>query len=777
MIVSRWIQNLLFGTAYLTSLLVGSGHAQDLRIVRTVGPYSHGVAVENLEMVQPGSLALSMALSRGTGILDAIDPPSGRRISVIDTHLNLDISSAWQYNDSVRFQIAASGSHVSGQAFGGFDGGGYEFGDIDLGVRWRLLNQKDLGLQLGIYADVVFPTGDSTQLAGVGSTNLHVGTMLSQRFDDLTFQGMLGYRHRTKPAKFADAAFRNVIDYRAGLYIPLDWPNWVIFTEIAGLLNATSSDMDGTEPAEVFGGLSFGEFTNVALAFSTGLNDQGGASARRFSLRVSHHFDAQERAMAPNIVPVTANIALFQTERGRTSKEPIQSASAASTQPPHPGKVSPEQSTVKAMDTGSKQLETPKPALADAKKASKAIPKANDLLTRLTPAGKALKPVRAIQSPSTLATAVDAVERKPSKKRVRVAALTPNLSISTASSRDNKTTLSPPKTMTSPKGLRSKKAAKTMAVQTQSNLQDTHKAAASKAVRKDEKSPKHPPKSLATTKTPVKSTRVTSKVSSSASITEAQKITDTAAYSMRRPGPKVLPMVTPRQPMTLVYRAGQIVPSASALKQLINEVKAHISSEPSTRQILVEAYAAPGERAYTPHTHTAQRDAYLLANARAKDVLTKLKRVFSQLSFKQAPRIWPSHVVEGNDFWSGVVLTPSKTSLTADNAIEKVEVESGSQLALSLTLKGVVNGDSVDILTDGLDVLIVRIKAINEMRKWVRLKHTAIKRALIHPSYETANAGILRVRLNGRLPTNYRTSLKVSIQGNIVRVQLPALDQ
>ena len=188
--VSRRILNWAVSVLCTTVLLMETGYAQDFRVVRPIGPYSQGMAVEDIDMVEPGSLALSLTLNRADGILDAIDPPTGRRVSVIDTQYAMDVSLAWQHNDDLRLHLSIAASHIKGNTFGAFDGGGYEVGDTDFGVRWRLVNHKQMGLQLGLYTDLTVPTGNSEQLAGGGATNVQIGALLSQRFDDLTFQGM-----------------------------------------------------------------------------------------------------------------------------------------------------------------------------------------------------------------------------------------------------------------------------------------------------------------------------------------------------------------------------------------------------------------------------------------------------------------------------------------------------------------------------------------------------------------------------------------------------------
>jgi hypothetical protein len=705
------------------------------------------MVVENLKMVEPGSLALSLGLNRGNGVLDAIDPPTGRRVVVIDTHLAMDMTIAWQQTPNLRLHLSMSGTHIAGNAFGAFEGGGYQVGDTDFGVRWRLLNDEKLGLQFGLYSDLTFPTGDSEQLAGAGATNVQVGALLSQRFDDLTFQGALGYRHRTKSAQFADARFGNVVDYRAGLYIPLDWPHWLLFTEVAGLLNTTSSDLDGTEPAEVFGGVTFGEFTQMSLAYATGLNEEGGASARRFAMRVTHHFGAQERAMTAVVEPATTALAHFDRDRGRASKTPTSKGGSARSPAPTAINAEPSVNDSKTSVLKTEDQSSPR----SQRLAVPALAKAIKPASTLSVAPRVAKPKvhQSIVPSASVDTRVSTALKKPSPQSREVTKK------STQDTTQNKAT----KTV-------KPKPAPALPTKTKTSPKAKHKAAKQAVVRPIPEQRKSKAKPLPP-KLPVASMKKPAAAHTQNTFNDV--------YPVKRPGLHVKPMVTPRAPLSLVYNAGQTAPSNAAFNRLVGEIEVHLKATPSTTQMLVEAYAAPGERPYTPRTHTPQRDAYQLAQIRSDTVLVRLNKVFPKVRFKAAPRIWPSHVVEGNDFWSGVILTPQQGSSTQTNQIKTVTHTAQPTLSLMLTLSKAVDVDSVDVLTDGLDVVIVRVKGLNEVRKWVKVKHPAVKRALIHPSYETANSGILRVRLNGFLPINYRDLLKVSVAGKAIRVQLPAL--
>ena len=303
----RWFPTGLLPLLLAQLALLGTAMGQDLQLLKPSGPFSDGIAVESLQMQAPGDFSLSLHLNHAEGILDSVDPVSLRRISVIDAQSALALSIGWQQTENLRFQLSLRGRYLSGYALDQFSGSGFAAGDTLLGVRWRFVNATDLGLRLGVYGTLFFPTGHTEKLSGAGATSVAGGLMLSQRFDDLTFRGSIGYVHRSQTAVFADAHFSHVIDFSAGLYIPLDWPHWLIFTETIGQLNASEQDIPGTEPLEIFGGVTYGQFTQFSIGASTGLNEEGGSAARRFAVRVTHHFGAEQRDLNAIVVPAGMN--------------------------------------------------------------------------------------------------------------------------------------------------------------------------------------------------------------------------------------------------------------------------------------------------------------------------------------------------------------------------------------------------------------------------------------------------------------------------------------
>ena len=238
----------------------------------------------------------------------------------------------------------------------------------------------------------------------------------------------------------------------------------------------------------------------------------------------------------------------------------------------------------------------------------------------------------------------------------------------------------------------------------------------------------------------------------------------------------VKPVVVFEQPLTASHRAGQVQTDAKAIRKLKAQLKDAVSKQPSMNVVVIETYAAPGERPYSAQTHTPQRDAYELAVARAETLQNALESEFPKLSFEAAPRIWPPHVVKGNDFWSGAILKPSTRKRTNMNQVQSVSAQSGGALTVVLKLEKPLSSGDVDLLSEGNDVLIIRMKRTQTKRKWVRLSHAKVKRSLLHPSYETVNSGILRIRLNGALPKDFVDKAKLTVSGSMITVAIPELE-
>jgi hypothetical protein len=66
-------------------------------------------------------------------------------------------------------------------------------GDLLLGVKWRFLNNEQSHLQLGVYPQVLVPTGDHTRGLGQGGSAFVLPLIAQKNWDKWTLYGNVGY--------------------------------------------------------------------------------------------------------------------------------------------------------------------------------------------------------------------------------------------------------------------------------------------------------------------------------------------------------------------------------------------------------------------------------------------------------------------------------------------------------------------------------------------------------------------------------------------------------
>jgi Putative MetA-pathway of phenol degradation len=79
----------------------------------------------------------------------------------------------------------------------GNDGAEAGAGDLLLGVKWRFLNIEKSQLQLGIYPQLLIPTGDQAPGLGEGRTAFVFPIVAQKTWDKWTLYGNVGYWWRT----------------------------------------------------------------------------------------------------------------------------------------------------------------------------------------------------------------------------------------------------------------------------------------------------------------------------------------------------------------------------------------------------------------------------------------------------------------------------------------------------------------------------------------------------------------------------------------------------
>jgi Putative MetA-pathway of phenol degradation len=72
-------------------------------------------------------------------------------------------------------------------------------GDLLLGVKWRFLNDEQSQLQLGIYPQLLLPTGDHARDLGEGGTAFVLPFLMQKNWDKWTLYGNVGFWWQTAP--------------------------------------------------------------------------------------------------------------------------------------------------------------------------------------------------------------------------------------------------------------------------------------------------------------------------------------------------------------------------------------------------------------------------------------------------------------------------------------------------------------------------------------------------------------------------------------------------
>jgi hypothetical protein len=77
------------------------------------------------------------------------------------------------------------------------DGTATGAGDLLLGVKWRFFNNEQSRLQLGVYPQLLLPTGDRTRGLGQGGPAFLLPFLAQKSWDKWTLYGNVGYWWQT----------------------------------------------------------------------------------------------------------------------------------------------------------------------------------------------------------------------------------------------------------------------------------------------------------------------------------------------------------------------------------------------------------------------------------------------------------------------------------------------------------------------------------------------------------------------------------------------------
>ena len=105
------------------------------------------------------------------------------------------------------------------------DGTAAGAGDLVIGVKWRFLNDERSKFQLGIYPQLLLPTGDQARELGAGDPEFWLPFIVEKSWDKWTLYGNAGYwwqtAAKTRNYVFAGAVLEREINERLELGIEL----------------------------------------------------------------------------------------------------------------------------------------------------------------------------------------------------------------------------------------------------------------------------------------------------------------------------------------------------------------------------------------------------------------------------------------------------------------------------------------------------------------------------------------------------------------------------
>jgi hypothetical protein len=98
-------------------------------------------------------------------------------------------------------------------------------GDVLLGVKWRFFNNEKSQLQLGIYPQLLVPTGDHARGLGEGRTAFVLPVVAQKSWEKWTLYGNIGYwwrgAHETRDYFYAGAVLEREINEQLELGVEL----------------------------------------------------------------------------------------------------------------------------------------------------------------------------------------------------------------------------------------------------------------------------------------------------------------------------------------------------------------------------------------------------------------------------------------------------------------------------------------------------------------------------------------------------------------------------
>ena len=129
------------------------------------------------------------------------------------------------------------------------EGNAYGFSDLEVGIKYRLVNESESFPQIGIFPLVELPTGDESRRLGSGQTQVFLPVWVQKSWGKFTTYGGGGYWINPGPEQ------RN--------WVFAGWQAQYDFSEVVALGAEVFYQGANAEDAEATGGLAFGGIINL----------------------------------------------------------------------------------------------------------------------------------------------------------------------------------------------------------------------------------------------------------------------------------------------------------------------------------------------------------------------------------------------------------------------------------------------------------------------------------------------------------------------------------
>lgn len=146
---------------------------------------------------------------------------------------------------------------------------GFYMRDIQIRLRFRLLDEKQYGVSLAIMPSVGVPSGSSDHFNGEGSVSFGIAAMLSKDFSIVRFALNFGYRYLDE-TEFLGLFVGHELFYSTGLGIEVIPNKFALIAELSGVVGLVSTSI-ANSPMSLYAGARLYPTGSHQLALNIGV--------------------------------------------------------------------------------------------------------------------------------------------------------------------------------------------------------------------------------------------------------------------------------------------------------------------------------------------------------------------------------------------------------------------------------------------------------------------------------------------------------------------------